>query len=117
MSSVRAVRAAWKLPIINVEQAGCERSFSIKVHNARMSVRFQMVLPDELAFQLKEAGVRLRIPLAQFIRETMEEELRQAKPNEPPRYPFASIRGIVGSPETDLSARVDEILYGGEPHR
>ena len=76
-----------------------------------------MTLPDELAFQLKEAAARLRIPLAQFIRETMEEKLRQAKPDEPPRDPFASIRGIVDSPETDLSTRVDEILYGREPHR
>jgi len=82
-----------------------------------MSVKFQMTLPDELAFRLKEAAARMRIPLAQFIRETMQEKLRQPKASEPPKDPFGAIRGIVDTPETDLASRVDEILYGGESFR
>lgn len=32
------------------------------------------------------------------------------------RDPFASITNLVNSNETDLSRRVDELLYGGSPH-
>ena len=80
-----------------------------------VSVKYQITLPEELAFRLKEAAVRRQIPMAQFIRETMEDKLRQSDTGKRSRDPFSRIRGIVDSPETDLSTRVDEILYrGGE---
>ena len=82
-----------------------------------MSVKFQITFLDELASQLREAAAGLHISPAQFIRETMEDRLRQMKANELPGDPFASIRGIVDSAETDLSSRIDEILCGEEPHR
>jgi hypothetical protein len=80
-----------------------------------MSVKFQITLPDDLAFQLKRAAAERKTPLAQFIRETMQDKL-----HEPPRERNAfldRITGIVDSDETDLASRVDEILYGpGNEH-
>ncbi|MGA3072476.1 MAG: hypothetical protein ABSG56_02175 [Bryobacteraceae bacterium] len=75
-----------------------------------MSVKFQITLPGDLAVELKQAAAREKLPLAQFIRETMVIRLRQ------PRAasggdPFASITALVDAPDTDLSESVDEILY------
>ena len=75
-----------------------------------MSVKFQITLPDDLAEELKSVAARNKVPLAQFIRETMEARLREQKRKRIPD-PLASITGLVDSEETDLSARVDEILY------
>lgn len=78
-----------------------------------MSVKFQITLPDELAFRLKREAARRKIPLAQFIRETMDRELRNGKSKTGGNRFLASIRGIARNcHETDLSSRVDEILYG-----
>ncbi|MCP5120031.1 MAG: ribbon-helix-helix domain-containing protein [bacterium] len=83
-----------------------------------MSVRFQLTMPEDLAERLKQAAERQRIPLAEFIRETMEERLRAMDGSENSQDPFASVRGLVDSPETDLASRVDEILYRHDPlHR
>jgi hypothetical protein len=80
-----------------------------------MSVKFQITLPEDLAFRLKREAARRKTPLAQFIRETMERELRSGKPGGN-RF-LASIRGIVKCEDRDLSSRVDEILYGpGNEH-
>lgn len=80
-----------------------------------MSVKFQITLPEELAAKLKSASARMNMPLAQFIRETMEERLREVKPG---RNGFlARITGIAHSEETDLASRVDEILYGPNPSK
>ena len=76
-----------------------------------MSIKFQMTIPEGLAARLKREAARQRIPLAQLIRETMEERLRR-KRGKPARDPFASITNLVDAEETDLSARADEILYG-----
>jgi hypothetical protein len=81
-----------------------------------MSVKFQITLPEDLAYQLKRAAAQRKTPLAQFIRETMQDKLR-----EPPakRNSFLDrITGIAGDcHETDLASRVDEILYGpGSEH-
>ncbi len=81
-----------------------------------MSMKFQMTLPDELAFRLKQAASERDIPLAQFIRETMEEQLRRSRSRTTNDDPFAGIRDLVESDERDLSSRVDEVLYGGSPH-
>ncbi len=76
-----------------------------------MSRKFQITLPDPLAVELKATAARLRIPLAQFIRETMEARLRGLRSTEA-ADPFAWMDGLADTDETDLSARVDEILYG-----
>jgi hypothetical protein len=80
-----------------------------------MSVKYQITLPDDLAAELKGTAERLKIPLAELIRETMQRRLQELKARDR-RDPFASITNLVNSNEADLSQRVDEILYGGSPH-
>lgn len=74
-----------------------------------MSQKFQITLPEDLAAELKQEAARQGIPLAEFIRQTMRERLLVAAVSQ--RDPLASITGIVDGAETDLSSRVDEILY------
>lgn len=80
-----------------------------------MSVKFQITLPDSLAAQISVAARRLKVPRAEFIRDCVEQRLRELNGRRPPQDPFASIRGILDSDETDLSTRVDEIVYGTDP--
>jgi hypothetical protein len=75
------------------------------------SLKFQLTLPEDLAAEMKAAAASLRIPLAQFIRLTMEEKLRSAR-TVTPRDPFAWMDGLADIDETDLASRVDEALYG-----
>ena len=44
-----------------------------------MSLKFQVTLPGELASEMKSTAAQLKIPLAQFIRETMQDRLRELK--------------------------------------
>lgn len=83
------------------------------MYNDVVSVKYQITLPDDLALQLKQTAARLKIPMAQFIRETMEQRLQATKAERKTewKHPLANIIGIVDSEETDLAARVDEILY------
>ena len=74
-----------------------------------MSHKFQITLPEDLAAELKQEATKQGIPLAEFIRQTMRERMREAASRL--SDPFASITGIVDGPETDLSSRIDEILY------
>ena len=74
-----------------------------------MSHKFQITLPEDLAIELKQEAARQGVPLAEFIRQTMRERLRVATVSH--RGPLTSITGIVDGAETDLSSRVDEILY------
>ena len=76
-----------------------------------MSLKFQITLPEDLAAEMKAAASRLRVPLAQFIRQTMQEKLRQAK-SSTTKDPFSWMDGLAETNETDLASRVDEILYG-----
>ena len=77
-----------------------------------MSVKFQVTLPDDLSSDMKSTAARLRIPLAQFIRETMQDRLRELKPQRKGEPPFAWMKKLrVDIPDTDLASRVDEILY------
>ena len=76
-----------------------------------VSVKFQITLPDDLAAALKNAAKKRKTPLAEFIRETMQRRLQQDRAAKSSDDPFASITGILDSPETDLSSRIDEILY------
>ena len=82
----------------------------IDVYSDAMSVKFQITLPEALAARLKPAAAQQKMPLAQFIRETMEVRLRRPAARGY-RDPFASITGLLDSAETDLASRVDEILY------
>ena len=76
-----------------------------------MSIKYQIVLPDDLSQAMRVTAARLKIPLAQFIRETMEDRLREmkAKSGERPLAWMEKLR--VDIPDTDLASRVDEILY------
>lgn len=76
-----------------------------------MSLKFQVTLPEDLAADLKAAAASLGIPLAQFIRQTMEEKLRRDRASTP-CDPFAWMDGLADIDETDLASRVDEVLYG-----
>jgi len=77
-----------------------------------MSVKYQITLPDPLAEEMRTAATRLKIPLAQFIRETMEDKLRELKSRQRGDQPLAWMRKLrVDIPDTDLASRVDEILY------
>jgi hypothetical protein len=75
-----------------------------------MSTKFQVTLPDGLAHELKREAARRRMPLAESTRRTMEAQLREDR-NTNPADPFAGVTGIVDAAETDLAARVDEVLY------
>ena len=83
------------------------------MYNDDMSVKYQITLPDDLAIELKQAAERLHVPLAQFIRETMEQRLRMNKGKSQPvsAHPLASIIGLLDGEDRDLASRVDEILY------
>ena len=77
-----------------------------------MSQKFQITLPDDLASELKQEAARHGVPMAEFIRQTIREKLRQSRSlSRGNKQPLAAIVGIVNSDETDLAARVDEILY------
>ena len=79
--------------------------------------KFQMVLPDELGSRLRSAAMRQRIPLAQFIRDTMEKRVRELESEGNRPHLFQRLSGMgAGIADTDLSERVDDILYGTEPH-
>ena len=77
-----------------------------------MSVKYQITLPEPLADEMRAAAGRLKVPLAQFIRETMEDKLRDLKSRKPKKGPLEWMKALrVDIPDTDLAARVDEILY------
>jgi hypothetical protein len=75
-----------------------------------VSVKVQITLPDDLASALKREASRHKVPVAQLIRETIESRLRQSQPSRR-GDPFTSITNLVDAPDSDLSERVDEILY------
>lgn len=80
-----------------------------------MSVKFQITLPDRLAAQIQVAARRAKVSRAEYIRDCVEERLRETDGRRPSTDPLASITGIGDSEETDLASRVDEILYGTDP--
>jgi len=81
-----------------------------------VSVKFQITLPEDLAHRLKTTAAKHGVPLAQYIRETMEAKVREENTAKA-RRPLAWLDDLVfDSGETDISSRVDEIVYGGDPH-
>ncbi|MBI3696240.1 MAG: ribbon-helix-helix domain-containing protein [Acidobacteria bacterium] len=75
-----------------------------------MSLKFQITLPEDLAAEMKAAARAQGVPLAQLIRQTMEEKLRRGKAARS-QDPFEWLDGLANTDETDLASRVDEILY------
>ena len=61
---------------------------------------------------MRSTAERLKVPLAQFIRETMEDKLRELQSKEHTEAPLSWMKGMAkGIKETNLASRVDEILY------
>jgi len=82
------------------------------VYNDDLSVKYQITLPEPLAEEMRSTAARLKIPLAQFIRETMEDRLRELKSRKRKAGPLDWMKGMAkGIKDTDLASRVDEILY------
>ena len=75
-----------------------------------MSVKVQVTLPEPLLAQLKRESQKMGISVAELIRQTLGDRLRK-RHRPAKRDPFAAITGLVDSDETDLSSRVDEVLY------
>lgn len=75
-----------------------------------MSVKFQMVLPDDLAEDLKRKAAALDIPAAQLVRESVRLRLNQLS-EEKGKHPFGDLIGLAKMSESDLSTRVDEVVY------
>jgi predicted nucleic acid-binding protein len=82
------------------------------MYNDAVSVKFQITLPDRLARDLKVAAHRQHIPLAAYIRRTMEAQLKKEAVCDTELDPFAWMTGRVDTGERDLAAKIDEILYG-----
>jgi len=77
-----------------------------------MSVKYQITLPEPLAEEMRATAARLKVPLAQFIRETMEDKLRDLKSRKCGERPLEWMEKLrVDIPDTDLSSRIDGILY------
>lgn len=77
-----------------------------------MSVKYQITLPEPLADEMRATAARLKVPMAQFIRETMEDKLRELKSRKRKERPLEWMRGMAkGIKDTDLASRIDEILY------
>ena len=82
------------------------------MYNDDVSVKYQITLPEPLAEEMRSTAERLKIPLAQFIRETMEDKLRELKSKKRKAGPLDWMKKLrVDIPDTDLASRVDEILY------
>ncbi len=77
-----------------------------------VSIKYQITLPDPLADEMRTTAAKLKIQMAQFIRETVEDKLRELKAQEGNGRPLAWMEKLrVDIPDTGLASRVDEILY------
>ena len=85
-----------------------------------MSVKFQITLPEPLMAALKRESQKSGVSVAELIRQSVAERLHR-KPERAWRDPFHPsawrdrsqwMDGLATSDETDLAARVDEVLYG-----
>lgn len=82
------------------------------VYNDPVSIKYQITLPEPLADEMRTTAAKLKIPLAQFIRETVEDKLRELKAHDGNGRPLEWMEKLrVDIPDTDLASRVDEILY------
>jgi hypothetical protein len=77
-----------------------------------VSIKYQITLPDPLADEMRTTAAKLKIPLAQFIRETVEDKLRELRAQDANQRPLEWMEKLrVDIPDTGLASRVDEILY------
>lgn len=78
-----------------------------------MTSKFQMVLPNDLATELRALADRQGVPLAQLIRETMEQRLRESRSTQTKPGILSRLKGLgAGIRDSDLSTNVDRYLYG-----
>ena len=88
------------------------------MYNDHVATKFQITLPDVFAEEARIVAARLQIPLAQFIRDSMQQRLNELRDQKAARPRFLDrFSGAMNTGETDLASRVDEILYGGDPHQ
>lgn len=82
-----------------------------------MATKFQMVIPNDLALELRAMADRQGVPLAQLIRETMEQRLRQSRESKAKPGILSRLKGLGASVnETDLSVNTDRYLYAHDDH-
>jgi len=76
------------------------------------ATKFQITLPLEKAVEWKLAAQQRGIPLAEWIRVTMDRELNRASESE--TKPAIHWLDSINVPEEDptVSSRIDELLYG-----
>jgi len=79
-------------------------------------MKFQVTFPDAFAEEARVVSARLKIPLAQFIRDSMEQRLKELRNQGGGRRLLERFNGAINTGESDLASRVDEILYGANPH-
>ncbi len=70
--------------------------------------KFQITVAEGQMAEWKQAADLDGVSVAELIRQTMSDRLRAKLAMSDP---FESITGLVDVPDTDLSSRVDEILY------
>lgn len=76
-------------------------------------MKFQVTLPDDFAEEARTVSARLQIPLAQFIRDSMQQRLNELRMGKTGKQRFLDrFSGVIDTGETDLASRVDELLYG-----
>ncbi|MCX6591097.1 MAG: hypothetical protein NTZ56_06200 [Acidobacteria bacterium] len=77
-----------------------------------MSVKLPVVIPENLALRTRATVAREPVPMGPPFR-GLERRANQDRQQANQAF-LDAITGISDSPETDLSTRVDEILYGGK---
>ncbi len=80
------------------------------MYTGPVSVKYQIVLPDALAVELKRMAEQLKVPRAQLVRDAVEARLKAYRSSRS-QDPFSGISGLVESGESEVSSRLDEILY------
>ena len=80
-------------------------------------MKFQVTFADDFAEEARMVSARLKIPLAQFIRDSMQRRMNELREENHGRQRLLErFSAAIETGETDLASRVDEILYGGDPH-
>ena len=83
------------------------------IHRVARMVRKQVYLSREQNERLRRVARRLRRTEADVLREALERHLGEPRgAASVGRDPLWAIVGIAASPRGDLSARIDEHLYG-----
>jgi hypothetical protein len=83
-------------------------------HVSQPMIRKQVYLTPELDERLRAEAKRQRRTEAEILREALAAQLNAARASaqDASQDPLWQLVGLAGSEETDLSERVDEVLYG-----